>query len=222
MPEIAADLRETLSAALRDGDAEAAEAVTRQALAGGADPLGLVQSVLIPVLTEVGQRFQDGEVYLPELMMAGDAAKRATAIIEAATVKAGQAPVIRGTVVLGTVEGDVHDIGKNIVSALLSAHGFKVVDLGKDVKPSRFLDAAEEYACDIVAISALMTTTLPAARRTISVFDETGARANYRLVVGGGAVSKQWADAAGADGYAADAAAAVELCKSLVGKGWQA
>jgi methanogenic corrinoid protein MtbC1 len=219
MSEIAADLRDALSAALRDGDSEAAEALTRQAMAGGADPLALVQDVLVPALTEVGQRFQDGEVYLPELMMAGEAARQATAIIEAATVKAGRASVSRGTVVLGTVEGDVHDIGKNIVSALLTAHGFKVVDLGKDVKPSRFLDAAEENACDIVAISALMTTTLPAARRTISVFDETGARAHCRLVVGGGAVSKAWADGAGADGYAADAAAAVELCKSLIGKG---
>jgi 5-methyltetrahydrofolate--homocysteine methyltransferase len=218
MPETAAELQETLSAALRDGDAEVAEVLTRQVLAGGADPLGLVQDVFVPALTEVGQRFQDGEVYLPELMMAGEAARRATAIIEAATVKAGQALVNRGTVVLGTVEGDAHDIGKNIVNALLTAHGFKVVDLGRDVKPSRFLAAAEESGCDIVALSALMTTTLPAARRTISVFDETGARANHRLVVGGGAVSKEWADAAGADGYAADAAAAVELCKSLVGK----
>jgi 5-methyltetrahydrofolate--homocysteine methyltransferase len=219
MPEIAAELRETLSAALRDGDAETAESATRQALAEGADPLSLVQDVLVPSLTEVGQRFQDGDVYLPELMMAGEAARQATAIIEAATLKAGRAPVSRGTVVLGTVEGDVHDIGKNIVNALLTAHGFKVVDLGKDVRPSRFLSAAEGNSCDIVALSALMTTTLPAARRTISVFDETGARSTCRVIVGGGAVSEEWAATVGADGYAADAAAAVELCKSLVGKG---
>jgi trimethylamine corrinoid protein len=211
-------LRNELSAALRDGDGDAAEALARRMLDAGAEPLSLVQEVLVPTLTEVGRRFQDFEIYLPELMMAGDAAQRVTALLEAATVKAGQAPVSLATIVLGTVEGDVHDIGKNIVSALLTAHGFKVVDIGRDNKPSRFLAVAEETGCEIVALSALMTTTLPAARRTISVFNEVGAHARHRLIVGGGAVSEEWAHAAGADGYAPDAAAAVDLCKSLLAK----
>jgi methanogenic corrinoid protein MtbC1 len=136
--------------------------------------------------------------------------------VEAATATAGGAPVALATVVLGTVEGDVHDIGKNIVSALLSAHGFKVVDIGRDNKASRFLAAAEESGCQIVALSALMTTTLPAARRTINVFNEVGARDRFRLIVGGGAANEAWAREAGADGYAPDAAAAVELCKLLL------
>jgi methanogenic corrinoid protein MtbC1 len=211
-------LRGELSTALRDGDGDGAEARARQLLAAGADPLSLVQDVLVPTLSEVGRRFQDFEIYLPELMMAGDAAKRVTALVEAAAVKAGGAPAALATVVLGTVEGDVHDIGKNIVSALLTAHGFRVVDIGRDNKPSRFLAAAEESGCEIVALSALMTTTLPAARRTISVFNEVGARERFRVIVGGGAVSEAWARDAGADGYAPDAAAAVELCKSLLVK----
>jgi methanogenic corrinoid protein MtbC1 len=216
MAENMAELRQSLSAALRDGEGATAEALAGQMLAAGADPLSLVRDVLVPTLTEVGRRFQDFEIYLPELMMAGDAARRVTALVEEATLRTGRARASLATVVLGTVEGDVHDIGKNIVSALLTAHGFKVVDLGRDNKPSRFLAAAEENGCDIVALSALMTTTLPAARRTISVFNEVGARSRFRLIVGGGAVSEAWAREAGADGYATDAAAAVDLCKSLV------
>jgi methanogenic corrinoid protein MtbC1 len=222
MAEKIEELHEGLTAALRDGDGDTAEALARRMLAEGADPLALVQDVLVPTLTEVGRRFQDFEIYLPELMMAGDAAKRVTALVEAVTLQAGRAPVALATVVLGTVEGDVHDIGKNIVGALLTAHGFKVVDLGRDNKPSRFLSAAEETGCEIVALSALMTTTLPAARRTISVFNEVGARSRFRLIVGGGATSEAWAREVGADGYASDAAAAVDLCKSLLVKETQA
>ncbi len=191
--------------------------LTREAVAAGADPLAVVQEVVVPTLSEVGRRFQDFEIFLPELMMAGEAAKAATAVLEEATKAAGQAPLVLGTVVLGTVEGDVHDIGKNIVKALLTAHGFRVVDLGRDVKPSRFLSAAEETGCQIVALSALMTTTLPAAKRTVRVFDEVGARQRFRVIVGGGAATEEWAKEVGADGYAGDAAAAVELCKALLG-----
>ncbi len=211
-------MREDLAEALRNGESEAAAALARQALDLGAAPLALVTEVLVPTLTEVGQRFQNFEIYLPELMMAGEAAGHVTAIVEDATRRAGLAPVTLGTVVLGTVEGDIHDIGKNIVSALLAAHGFRVVNVGKDVKPSLFLSTAQESGCDIVALSALMTTTLPAARRTVNLFREMGMRGRCRLIVGGGAVTEEWASAVGADGYAGDAAAAVELCKSLVAR----
>ncbi len=209
-------VHDELSAALRDGDVEAAEVLSREAIAAGSDPLSLVQHVLVPTLTAVGQRFQNFEIYLPELIMAGEAAKHAGAVLEEATQKTGQAPVALGTVVLGTVEGDVHDIGKNIVSALLTAHGFRVVDIGRDAKPSRFLAVAEETGCQIVALSALMTTTLPAAKRTVNVFGEAGARSRHRIIVGGGAVTEEWVREIGADGYASDAAAAVDLCKSLL------
>jgi methanogenic corrinoid protein MtbC1 len=149
-------------------------------------------------------------------MMAGEAAGRVTAVVEAATLAAGKKSTSSGTVVLGQVEGDLHDIGRNIVGTLLNSHGFKVVDIGRDVAPSAFLDAADKEKADIIALSALMTTTLPAQRRTISLFKEVGQRADYKIIVGGGAVSQSWADEIGADGYAQDAAGAVRLCKQLM------
>jgi 5-methyltetrahydrofolate--homocysteine methyltransferase len=205
-----------LSDALRNGLSEQAEMLTQQALDQGVKPLDIVQKILVPTLTDVGQRFQDFEIFLPELMMAGESAERVTALVEEATMKAGQPSLNQGTVVLGQVEGDMHDIGRNIVGTLLKSHGFKVVDLGRDVPASAFLDAAEKEKADIVALSALMTTTLPAQKRTISLFSEVRKREDYYIIVGGGAVSREWAHEIGSDGYSPDAAGAVELCKQLL------
>jgi len=218
MAEISEQIRVGLSEALRLGEADEAEATVGQALKEGADPLALIQEVIVPTLTEVGRLFQDFTIFLPELMMAGDAAQRCTAVLEEAITAAGKEMAIRGRVLIGTVEGDVHDIGKNIVRTLLTAHGFKVVDLGRDVSPSAFLKAASKERADIVAMSALMTTTRPAQRRTINLFNEVGERDKYRIIVGGGSVDQHWADEIGADGYAPEAASAVELCKKLSSK----
>jgi methanogenic corrinoid protein MtbC1 len=149
-------------------------------------------------------------------MAAGDAAQAATQILEAEIAAAGRQSASLGTIVLGTVQNDIHDIGKNIVKTLLSSHGFKVVDIGRDVAPSKFLEAAEREKADIVAMSALMTTTRPATRSTINLFAEAGARADYKMIIGGGCIDQTWANEIGADGYAADAAGAVDLCKKLV------
>lgn len=203
--------------ALRQGETEEAEALTRKALDAGADPLELIQSVLVPTLTDVGNQFQEFNIFLPELMAAGEAAKAATAIIEAAIAVSGQKTSSPGTVLLGTVESDVHDIGKNIVNTLLSSHGFKVIDIGRDVAPSAFLDAAQRDNVDIVAMSALMTTTRPATQSTIRLFNEVGVRSQFKMIVGGGCIDQAWANEIGADGYAKDAAAAVELAKRLMG-----
>lgn len=208
-----------LSAALSTGDVEAAEALTRQALQEGTDPLDMIQQIIVPTLTRVGQDFQEFKIFLPELMMAGDAAEVATSILEEAIAAAGREGASLGKVVIGTVENDVHDIGKNIVSTLLRSHGFKVVDLGREVSPSRFLDAAEREKADIVAMSSLMTTTRPSTRSTIRLFGEVGVRDQFKMIVGGGCITQEWAEEIGADGYAPDAAAGVELCKSLLGKG---
>ncbi len=207
-----------LSAALKNGLTEEAEQLTNQALEQGMEPLDIVQKILVPTLTEVGQRFQDFEIFLPELMMAGEAAEKVTALVEEATLKAGNPSLNLGTVVLGQVEGDMHDIGRNIVATLLNSHGFKVVDLGRDVPASTFLEAAEKEKADIVALSALMTTTLPAQKRTISLFSEVRKREDFYIIVGGGAVSREWANEIGSDGYSADAAGAVDLCKKLLKK----
>jgi len=210
------DLYSRFEQALRAGEAESAESLARQMLDIGIDPNTLVQGALVPILTEVGQQFQDFHIYLPELMMAGDAASRVTALLEQLTLQAGQAPLARGTVVIGQVEGDIHDIGRSIVRTLLASHAFRVVDLGHDVPASAFLEAAQKERADIVGLSALMTTTLPAQRRTLRLFEEVGQRQRYKIIIGGGAASQSWADEIHADGYAADAAAAVELCKQLI------
>lgn len=207
-----------LGEALKKGLSVDAEKLTQQALDQGMNPLDIVQKILVPTLTEIGQRFQDFEIFLPELMMAGEAAEKVTAIVEDVTLKAGQPSLNLGTVVLGQVEGDMHDIGRNILATLLKSHGFKVVDLGRDVPASAFLDAAEKEKADIVALSALMTTTLPAQKRTISLFNEVQKREDYYIIVGGGAVSKDWSNEVGSDGYSQDAAGAVELCKTLLEK----
>ena len=217
MAKILDATRDELSAALRNGDVEQAGVVTRRALDEGAEPLALIQEVIVPVLTQVGQDFQDFVIFLPELISAGDAAEAATLILEEVMAAVGKQSASPGTVVIGTVENDVHDIGKNIVSTLLRSHGFKVVDLGRGVAPSAFLDAAQKEKADIVAMSSLMTTTRPATRSTVSLFGEVGVRQQFKMIVGGGCITQDWAEEIGADGYSPDAAGAVELCKKLLG-----
>ena len=202
--------------AFAEGDADEADVLTQQALEAGADPLEIINDVMIPALTDVGTAFQTGECFLPELMMSGEAAEVAGKHLEAAIEASGQTSQKLGVVVLGTVEGDVHDIGKNIVATMLRAHGFEVVDLGRNVSPSAFVDAAKERRADVVGLSSLMTTTRPAAQSTVNLFGELGLLETYKLMVGGGSVTPDWAAEMGV-GYSPDAAGAVELCKQLVG-----
>jgi 5-methyltetrahydrofolate--homocysteine methyltransferase len=211
------DICADLGGALREGDAERAEAVTRQALEAGMDPLDVIQQAIVPTLTELGQEFQDYKVFLPGLMLASEAAKRSSALLDKALAEAGKDAIVLGTVVIGTSQHDVHDIGKNLVSTILNAHGFKMIDLGRDVAPNAFLEAATREGPDIVAMSSLMTTTRPAQRNTIDLFVEAGERENFKMIVGGGSTDQRWADEIGADGYAPDPGAAVKLCKKLVG-----
>jgi 5-methyltetrahydrofolate--homocysteine methyltransferase len=205
-----------LKDALSSGESERTTILTRQALELGVKPLDLIQQVIVPTLTKVGQDFQDFVIFLPELMAAGDAAEQATAILEEAMASTGQQISSLGTIVIGTVEHDVHDIGKNIVSTLMRSHGFKVIDLGRDVAPSVFLEAAQKEKADIIAMSSLMTTTRPSIQSTINLFKEVELRDDFKFVIGGGSVTSAWAEEIGADGYAPDAAAAVEVCKSVL------
>lgn len=213
---IPTELGEKLDAALRQGDSDAAETLAKAMLDQGVEPFALVQEALVPTLTDVGQKFQNFEIFLPELMMAGEAAERVTALLEGVMLSEGKSAMAIGTVVLGQVEGDIHDIGRNILAILLKSHGFKVIDLGRSVPASAFLEAAQKEKADIVGLSALMTTTLPAQRRTVHLFEEVGARQQVKIAIGGGATNQGWADEIGADGYAPDAASAVELFKVLL------
>jgi 5-methyltetrahydrofolate--homocysteine methyltransferase len=208
-------IHQSLTEAFIEGDIDAAEDVTLEALEAGANPLDIINEVMVPALTEVGNRFQTGEYFLPELMMAGEAAEKASKHLEAAITASGQASKALGKVVIGTVDGDVHDIGKNIVVTMLRAHGFEVVDLGRRVSPSAFVDAAQQYDADIVGMSSLMTTTRPAVQSTVNLFSELGLEGKYELIAGGGSVTSDWAKEIGV-GYSDDAAGAVELCKELM------
>jgi len=216
MSMIPQEIADGLHDALVAGKVDDAVAFTKATLEKMVDPVAVIQQVVVPALTTVGQQFQDFEIFLGELMMSAKAAESATALLQEEISKVGGATQSLGTVVIGTVQGDIHDIGKNIVATLLRAHGFDVVDLGRDVAPSTFLDEAKRSSADIVAMSSLMTTTSSMQLNTINLFDEVGERSNYRISVGGGCVNQAWADEIGADGYAEDAVGAVELCKSLV------
>ncbi len=211
-------IRTRLSEALKNGETEDAEAIALEALAADADPLELIQSVLIPTLEEVGEEFQRGDIFVPELLLTGEAAEAVSKHIQKAIEAKGLAAHVVGTVVIGTVKGDIHDIGKNIVSTMMRAHGFKVIDLGRDVSPSAFVEAAQNNEADLVGMASLMTTTRPMILNTINLFKELGLREKYKIVVGGGSVTRDWAESVGADGYSEDATSAVELCKRLIAK----
>ena len=212
------EVAQTLSAALAGGDSDAAAAATEEALAAGVDPLALIQEVVVPTLIDVGERFENLDIFLPELMAAGEAGNACSRIIEDELVKSGGQMLVEGVVVLGTVKGDIHDIGKNIVASLFKAHGYKVIDLGKDVAAATFIDEAEANKADIIATSALMSITRAGCREVADLLRELNLRDKYLLIIGGGSTDQEYADEIGADGWSFTASGAVELVNSLLGK----
>jgi trimethylamine corrinoid protein len=215
---IPSDIAQKLGGALALGDKDAAVAATQEALAQGIAPLALVQEVIVPALTEVGQRFENLDIFLPELMAAGEAGNACTELIEQVILKTGAQMQAEGTVVIGTVKGDIHDIGKNIVASLLKAQGFKVIDLGKDVPAARFLETAETNHADIIAASALMSITRAGARDVAILLRDRGVKDQYFYIVGGGSITQEYADEIEADGFSETGSGAVELAKSLMAK----
>jgi 5-methyltetrahydrofolate--homocysteine methyltransferase len=205
----------SLGEAILKGDAAAAVAATRQALEGGADPLSLVGLGISPAMTEMGRQFEEGDCFVPELLMAARATKQVFEILRPLLSQKGAQPVAR--VALGTVRGDMHDIGKNLVAALLEGGGFEVIDLGVDVPPERFVAAVRDRKPEIVGLSALLTTTLPGMKTTIEALRSAGIRGSVKVIVGGAPVTGSFADAIGADGYAESAGAAVDLARRLIG-----
>lgn len=204
--------------ALLEGDQAKATAATQAALNQGADPLALIQEVVVPALTEVGRRFEALDIFLPELMESGVAGRAVSELIEAELTKRGGTMKSAGTVVIGTVKGDIHDIGKNIVASLFKAQGFKVVDLGKDVPATRFLEAAEENKADIIAASALMSITRTGCRDVADLLKSVNKTDRFIYLVGGGSVDEAYANTIGASGYAKSASGAVEVGKALLAK----
>jgi len=205
----------SLSDAIRDGDAKKAAAAAREALERGVAPIRIVSDGISPAMTEVGRLFEEGDCFVPELLMAARATKEVFELLRPLLSQTGVEPV--GRVVLGTVKGDMHDIGKNLVGALLEGGGFEVVDLGVDVPPARFVAAVEERRPELVGLSALLTTTLPGMKTTLEALEAAGQRARVKVMVGGAPVTESFARAIGADGYADNAASAVDLARRLLG-----
>jgi len=198
------------------GDAKTAVAVTREALGEQANPTELVAKYMIPAMDEVGRRFECQEYFVPELLLSARAMKGALELIRPLLVEQG-APST-GRVVIGTVKGDLHDIGKNLVASMLEGAGFEVIDLGTDVAPAKIVSEILERKPQLVALSALLTTTMPFMKTTIEELKRAGVREQVRVMVGGAPVTQQYADQIGADGYSDNANGAVAVARKLVGQ----
>jgi 5-methyltetrahydrofolate--homocysteine methyltransferase len=190
--------------------------LTQQGLATGITPDTLLFEALIPSLEEVGARFERGDFFVPEMLIAGKAMSGALDLLRPLLADTGAETV--GTFVMGTVKGDVHDIGKNLVNIMLEGAGFHVIDLGVQVAPEKFIAAIEEHKPDIVGFSAFLTTTMPMFKANMNALEKAGLRDKVIVMVGGAPVTQEYADAVGADGYAADASTAVRRAKELIGK----
>ena len=206
------DLQQLYDAVLT-GDAKTARSVTEQALSAGVEPLKLVQDYMVPAMAEVGRRFECNDYFVPELLLSARAMKAALELIRPLLAATGAKPA--GRVVIGTVKGDLHDIGKNLVAAMLEGGGYEVIDLGVNVAPEKFVEVAREKNANIVAMSALLTTTMPSMRTTIEAFKAAGVRDRVKIMIGGAPITQRYADEIGADGYAETAAGAVPLAKKL-------
>jgi len=200
--------------AILGGQADAARSLTEQALAGGADPQDVIDRAMIPAMDEVGRRFENCEYFVPELLISARAMKAALGLLRPRLASQGAKPA--GRLAIGTVRGDLHDIGKTLVAAMLEGGGFDVVDLGVDVPAERFVDAVTAERVSIVALSALLTTTMPAMKTVVEGLTRAGVREQVKVMVGGAPVTERYADEVGADGYAPTAAGAVKLARRLL------
>jgi corrinoid protein of di/trimethylamine methyltransferase len=196
------------------GDAKTTQALTKQALADGVDPLKLVNDYMVPAMDEVGRRFEANEYFVPELLISARAMKSALEIIRPLLTARGDQPL--GRVAIGTVKGDLHDIGKNLVGSLLEGGGFEVIDLGVNVTPEKFIATVNEKNANIIAMSALLTTTMPAMKTTIDALKQAGVRDKVKVLIGGAPITQKYADEIGADGYSENAVGAVALAKKAV------
>lgn len=210
------EILERLAQAIIDQDSDAAEAAAKDALAAGIPPLEAMNDGATKGINVIGERFEAYEIFLPELMLAGDAMKAAVEILVGSLSEEGAKELIRGKVVLATAAGDVHDIGKNIVGALLAANGFQVTDLGVDVEAREIFGKAREIKADIIGISSLLTTSMPFQEDVVNYLRDSDTRDQHYVILGGGPVTPDWVKEVGADGYGRTAQHAVELCKQLI------
>src|SRR5579862_3210506 len=207
-----ADLKQLYEAIL-NGDAKTSAAVTRDALASGSAPMDLITGYMIPAMDEVGKRFECEDYFVPELLLAGRAMKASMELLRPLLAQKGIEPA--GRVVIGTVKGDLHDIGKNLVASMLEGGGFEVIDLGADVSPQKFAEVVAASGANLVCLSALLTVTMGSMKTTIQALKDAGMRDRVKVLVGGAPVTQRYADEIGADGYGANASVAVALARQM-------
>ena len=213
-------MQETFSAmrqSIIDGVPDKASGLARQAVAAGVAPLDAINYGYSPGMNDVGEQFARGQMFLPDMMASSEAMRAAMGVLEPELKRLGAERPMAGVVVLGTTKGDIHEIGKTLVGTLLTAHGFRVHDLGVDVPGEKFATKARELGADIVGVSALLTTTMRNQKTVIEALEKAGLRSQVKVMVGGAPVTRRWAEEIGADGYAKDAMSAVALARELMG-----
>jgi len=209
------DAVKEIAEAILNFDHAGIEQKVRAALESGADAQTILNDGMIRTMGEVGRRFEEGEFFIPEMLLAATTMEKGLAVLQPRLVQAGARPA--GTVVIGTVKGDLHDVGKSLVAMMFRGAGFEVVDLGVDVPPEQFVEKARSHKADIVAMSALLTTTMTGMKSTIEALREAGLRKRVKVMVGGAPLSDAYAREIGADGYAPDAASAADMALQLIG-----
>lgn len=212
------ELLNAMAQSIIDGDSDVSAQLARQAVAEGLDPLLAITDGFVVGVNTVGEAFAAGDAFLPELVMAGEAMKAAVAVLDPELMKKGSARKTLGKVVMATVEGDIHEIGKSLVSTMLAASGFTVYDLGVDNASDKIIAKALEVDADLIGLSALLTTTMIRQREVINKLDEQGLRKKIRVMVGGAPVTRDWVQKIEADGYSEDAIGAVAVAKQLMGE----
>jgi corrinoid protein of di/trimethylamine methyltransferase len=210
-------LFQKMAQSILDGDSDTAIILAKQSIEAGVDPLDAISKGFVVGVNQVGESFACGQAFLPELVMAGEAMKAAVAILEPEMQKRGTSRQVFGKVVLATVEGDIHEIGKTLVGTMLSASGFQVYDLGVDVPSVKIIEKVKEVDADLVGLSALLTTTMVKQKEVIDELGKLGLRKKVKIMVGGAPVTRDWVNKIEADGYSEDAIGAVGLAKQLVG-----
>jgi corrinoid protein of di/trimethylamine methyltransferase len=210
------DLFSTMRQSIIDGAPDTASSLAQQAVASGVAPIDAINHGYVPGMHDVGEQFARGQMFLPDMMASAEAMRAAMAVLDPELKKLGTERPMAGVVVLGTTKGDIHEIGKILVGTMLTAHGFRVHDLGVDVAADKFAATARELNADIVGVSALLTTTMRNQKGVIEALEKAGLRAQVKVMVGGAPVTRRWAEEIGADGYAKDAMSAVDLARELM------
>ena len=211
------ELYQKLTDSIVQCDPDAAELLTKQALESGLEPMDIIENGLTKGMQIVGEMFQCGDAFLPDLIIAAEGMQRAMSILEPELRARQQTVASAGTVVLGTVKGDIHEIGKSLVGTMLSANGFTVHDLGTDVPTETFVTKVRETGANLVGLSSLLTTTMVVQKEIVEALSEAGLRQQVKIMVGGAPVTQAWSERIGADGYAEDATGAVDLARKLLG-----